>query len=87
MEGTHFNVAFGYLAVLLSTISLHPEARSHICSKLPGRTLAPVKDVAIEFLQYHQQVDSQLSEVDEGGASKDGFTDRLQSVIDRLSDA
>ncbi len=96
MEDTHFNVAFGYLAVLLSNVSLHPGARAHLCSKLPGRTLIPVTDAAIEFLQYHQQVDSQLMEADgaagaggkgaggPGELSRDGFTERLQRMINRL---
>lgn len=86
MEDTHFNVALGYLAVLLSTISLHAGARAHVCSKLPGRTLGPVKDVAIEFLLYHQQVDSQMSEADDGAHVQDGFTERLQGVIEKLSE-
>ena len=87
MEGTHFNVAFGYLAVLLSNISLYPAARSHMCSKLPGRSLTTVKDAAIEFLQYHQQVDSQLSAADGGERPPDGFTQRLQDMINKLNEA
>ena len=87
MEGTHLNVAFGYLAVLLSNISFDPAARSHMCSTLPGRSLTTVKDAAIEFLQYHHQVDSQLSAVDGGEPPRDGFTERLQHMIDKLTDA
>ncbi|KAI9887766.1 MAG: hypothetical protein M1823_000407 [Watsoniomyces obsoletus] len=85
MEGTHFNVAFGYLAVLLSNISFHAEARTYLCSKLPCRTLTPITDAAIEFLQYHQQVDSQLMETDGnigtgGGRVGDGGVDAVGAV-------
>ncbi len=69
MEGTQFNVAFGYLTVLLSTISLHAEARARMVAKLPGRSFQPLKDVAVEFLRYHQQVNSQQQQFEGGGVA------------------
>ena len=84
MEETQFNVAVGYLSVLLSNLCLDNSLKPHICSKMPGQTLQPIKDAAIEFLEYHRQVDSQLSDVDQRGGSQDVFTERLQKMIERL---
>ncbi|KAI9790377.1 MAG: hypothetical protein M1816_005195 [Peltula sp. TS41687] len=88
MEETHFNVAFGYLSVLLSSLCLRDDMRPPICSRMPGQTIQPILGAAIEFLDYHQLVDSQMSESDRAGAgAQDGFTVKLREMIERLMDA
>ncbi|KAI9721467.1 MAG: hypothetical protein M1812_002229 [Candelaria pacifica] len=86
MEETHSNVAFGYLSVLLGNTCQNPTARIYTCSKLPGGTLQSLIAAVEEFLQYHKTVDAELYEIDDGTETdlQAGFTDRLQSVVDRL---
>lgn len=87
MEETHFNVAFGYLSVLLSNLCLRDDMRPQIGSRMPGQTIQPILGAALEFLQYHQQVDSQMSDTNHNGSSRDGFTEKLQEMIKRLMEA
>lgn len=89
MEETHYNVALGYLSVLLSYLCLHNEVKRQICLELPGQRLRPMINTALEFLQYHREVDAQLhaTEMGEDGAChQDGFTERLQGVIQSLAE-
>ncbi len=84
MEETHSNVAFGYLSVLLGNICQNSTARMYTCSKLPGGTLHTLIAAVEEFLQYHKKVDAELYDADDGTDLQASFTDRLQSVLDRL---
>lgn len=77
-------MAIGYLAVLLGNLCLHEEVKPQIRSRLPGQTIRPIQHAAVEFLQYHKEVDAQLSESDHRGRSSDGFTEKLQKMIERL---
>ncbi|KAI9700423.1 MAG: hypothetical protein M1836_002438 [Candelina mexicana] len=84
MEETHSNVAFGYLSVLLGNACQNPTARAHTCSKLYGSKLSTLIAAVEEFLEYHKKVDAELYDADDGTELQAGFTDRLQSVLDRL---
>ncbi|KAI9841916.1 MAG: hypothetical protein M1837_000302 [Sclerophora amabilis] len=84
MEETQFNVAFGYLAVLFSVLSLRSEIRQHVCSRLPGATIQPLLAAVEEFLHYHQRVDDQLRKEGQSTDSQDGFKERLQANLDLL---
>ena len=90
MEETHFNVALGYLSVLLSYLCLDEGVRQQICMLLPGQRIRPMINMALEFLQYHKEVDAQLHTDAAGDGAvyaQDGFTERLQSVIESLAEA
>lgn len=89
MEETQFNVALGYLSVLLSYLCLNDDVRAQVRLRLPGRRLRPMINMALEFLHYHKEVDAHLHSVAvvEGGVHpQDGFTERLQSVIESLAE-
>ncbi|KAI9796160.1 MAG: hypothetical protein M1835_004566 [Candelina submexicana] len=84
MAETHSNVAFGYLSVLLGNACQNPTAKAYTCSKLYGSTLSTLIAAVEEFLEYHKKVDAELYDADDGTDLQAGFTDRLQSVLDRL---
>ncbi len=80
-------MAYGYLAVLLGNLCLDGQVKQHVRSRLPGATLRPLSMAVSEFLHYHRKVDDQLqsSQGGEGGqGGADGFTERLQAVVDAL---
>lgn len=83
-EETSFNVAFGYLSVLLSNLCINGVIREQVRSRLQGGTLKQLLDAVEEFLHYHRQVDDQFCDVGEEIDVKVGFVGRLQSVVDRL---
>ncbi|KAH0538618.1 hypothetical protein FGG08_004819 [Glutinoglossum americanum] len=83
MEESQSNVAFGYLSVLLGSLCQNPDIRGLLRSKLPGGTLKPLVYAVDEFLQHHKKVDD-LYDGEEGSGSRNGFTQRLQLVVDRL---
>ncbi|KAJ5812567.1 hypothetical protein N7474_008868 [Penicillium riverlandense] len=68
----HHNVAVGYLAVLLLTLCLNPEARSRIKEK----DLTRIKSTVDEFLQYHQKIESR--------EAASGFLVRLQALVGQI---
>ena len=78
------NVAFGYLSVLLSYLSLNPGIRERICLQLQGGTLLQLVDAIEEFLQYHRRIANEINQVDQEIDSKVGFIGRLQNLVDRL---
>ena len=57
--------------------------RELLRSKLPGGTLQLLVYAVDEFLQHHRKVDD-LYDGENGGDSENGFTQRLQLVVDRL---
>lgn len=80
------NVAFGYLAVLLSYVCVNKSARAYACSQLQGGTLDQLLRAMKEFLQYHNSIDQ---EIYDSGGDVDvtaGFTSRLQRLVDKLED-
>lgn len=79
---THSNVAFGYLSVLLSTLSLDDEVRSHLKSHLNGKGLDRLLMSVEEFSQYHRKVEEDLQE-----EAVSRFTGRLQSILERIRQA
>ncbi|SLM39046.1 Wings apart-like protein [Lasallia pustulata] len=83
-EETSFNVAFGYLSVLLSNLCIDGIIRAQVRSRLRGGTLKQLLDAVEEFLHYHKQVDDQICQAGEETDAKAGFVGRLQSVVDRL---
>ncbi|OQD67545.1 hypothetical protein PENPOL_c003G03565 [Penicillium polonicum] len=80
----HHNVAVGYLAVLLLTLSLDPETRSKIKSSLAPNGLIPVISTVDEFLQYHQKIEQEISTFPTQGQPASGFLSRLQELITRI---
>ncbi|KAI9859388.1 MAG: hypothetical protein M1813_006725 [Trichoglossum hirsutum] len=83
MEESQSNVAFGYLSVLLGSLCQNSDIRGLLRSKFPGGTLQPLVFAVDEFIQHHRKVDD-LYDRDDGSDSGDGFTQRLQLVVDRL---
>ncbi|KAJ5502007.1 Wings apart-like protein [Penicillium fimorum] len=83
----HHNVAVGYLAVLLLTLSLDPETRSKIKSSLAPNGLATVISTVDEFLQYHQKIEQETSAFPTQGQPASGFLSRLQELITRIRQA
>ncbi|PGH29566.1 hypothetical protein GX50_07680 [[Emmonsia] crescens] len=84
---THSNVAFGYLSVLLSTVSLNDEARLHLRNSLHGRNIDRVLATVEEFLHYHRKVEKELQDGGGEHESVSGFTCRLQGIVDRIKQA
>lgn len=87
MVQTHSNVAFGYLSVLLSTVSLDDEARLHLRNSLDGRSVDRVLATVDEFLHYHRKVEKELQDGQGEHEPVTGFTCRLQSIVDRIKQA
>jgi hypothetical protein len=83
MEESQSNVAFGYLSVLLGSLCQNSDIREILRSTLPGRTLQPLMYAVDEFIQHHKKVDD-LYDGEDGSGSGNGFTQRLQLVVDRL---
>ncbi|KAL1958320.1 hypothetical protein VTO42DRAFT_4637 [Malbranchea cinnamomea] len=85
---THFNVVFGYLSVLLSTLALDDEVRSHMRATLAGPGLARLLSTVEEFLHYHRKVEEEIRDAErEEEDAMVGFTARLQSIVDRIRQA
>ncbi|KAJ9304773.1 hypothetical protein DTO217A2_5739 [Paecilomyces variotii] len=81
---THSNVAFGYLSILLCTLSLDESVRARLRRSLCGNGLSRVLATAEEFLQYHRKVEDELRSL---GGEQDqvaGFTSRLQGLVERI---
>ncbi|KAL1886350.1 hypothetical protein Plec18167_000280 [Paecilomyces lecythidis] len=81
---THSNVAFGYLSILLCTLSLDENVRTHLKHSLRGNGLARVLATAEEFLQYHRKVEDELRSLGEEQDQVTGFTSRLQGLVERI---
>ncbi|MCJ1471212.1 hypothetical protein MMC07_009860 [Pseudocyphellaria aurata] len=81
---TSFNVAFGYLSVLLSYLCVNQEVRLRVSSRLRGRTLGQLLDAVDEFLHYHRQIDEEIYQDDGEMDVKAGFIDRLQRMVNEL---
>ena len=78
------NVAFGYLSVLLSHLSLSQMVKERVCSQLQGGTLKQLLDAVEEFIKYHRQVEDEIFQVDRGVDLKAGFVCRLQTLVEHL---
>ena len=87
MEESQSNVAYGYLSVLLGNLCQNDQVLRKIQSKLPNRRLHILINAVEEFIQYHQKVDRDMFDGDEGGEISINYTERLQSVVDRLRGA
>ena len=77
-------MAFGYLSVLLSLLSLCQVIKERVCSQLQGGTLEQLLDAVNEFIKYHRQVEDEIYQVDRDVDLRAGFIDRLQMVVERL---
>ncbi|KAL1999495.1 hypothetical protein VTN02DRAFT_4437 [Thermoascus thermophilus] len=80
---THFNVAFGYLSILLSMLCLDPDARSHIRNSLNGDGLSLVLTTVEEFIHYHQKVEEELDHSTAENLMVK-FTSRLQGIVNLI---
>jgi hypothetical protein len=81
---THFNVTFGYLSILLSTLCLDSEIRLHLSNSLNGTGLTSVLAAVDEFVQYHRKVDEQLHECHISENPLGEFTSRLQDIVNQV---
>ncbi|OXV08042.1 hypothetical protein Egran_04195 [Elaphomyces granulatus] len=79
---THFNVAFGYLSILLSTLSLDSDIRLRLKNSLGGSGLIRVLATVEEFVQYHRKVDEEMNGFECKFDSVVELTSRLQGIID-----
>ena len=78
-------MAFGYLAVLLSYLSMNGTIRRLIRIQLHGYTVKSLIDAVEEFLAYHRMVANDIHQVDDDDLDiRASFIDRLQGVLDRL---
>ncbi|WEW56302.1 hypothetical protein PRK78_001745 [Emydomyces testavorans] len=84
---THSNVAFGYLSVLLSTLCLDDDVRSHVRGQLRGNNLGRLLVIMDEFLHYYRKVEEELKDSALEEDAMSGFTSRLQSIVDRIREA
>lgn len=84
MVQTHSNVAFGYLCVLLCTLCLDGEARSHVRSRLSAKQFGGLLGTVEEFVQYHRKVEEEQGDVRWEEDAMAGFTGRLQGIVDRV---
>lgn len=80
----HHNVAVGYLAVLLLTLSLDDESRRKIKSFLASNGLEKVISTVDEFLQHHRKVEQEASSLPTQGQPASGFMARLQELIAQI---
>jgi hypothetical protein len=78
------NVAVGYLAVLLSYLSVTPHIKQQIEARLRGGTMTQLLDAVEEFLHYHRQVAEEIPQANDDLDVKTSFIGRVQSIVDRL---
>lgn len=86
MEKTQLNVAFGYLSVLLGYLALHRPVRQKIVSSHSARSIGPLIESIREFIAYYEQVETAISESEEGEHSRGGYAERLQELVQQLED-
>jgi hypothetical protein len=77
---THYNVAFGYLSILLCTLCLNHQVRALVKTSVKGAGLNKLLATVEEFLHYHRKVDEELSQ----SKSLGEFTLRLQRILDQI---
>ena len=77
-------VPFGYLAVLLSYLSINITIRERVATRLKGGTLRPLLAAVEEFIYYHRKVAEEIRTADEEIDLKAMFIGRLQVVVDML---
>ena len=84
-------MVFGYLSVLLSTLTLDDGIRARIRAALPGRSLDRLLATVEEFLLYHRKVEEIHDNTTDGNDhdhdAMAGFTGRLQGIVDRIRKA
>ena len=85
MEETQKNVAFGYLSVLLGYLSLSPDIYDRIAAQQPRKSMKTLLSSIEEFIGHHKVADSQIEADDEGYNAKIGLTERLESLVAKLS--
>jgi hypothetical protein len=83
-EESRASVPLGYLAVLLSILSIDRSLRTQIASKFEGGTLKHLLVAVDEFLNYNRKVTEQSSVSSDEVDAKALFTSRLQAVVDKL---
>lgn len=84
IQASQTNVAYGYLAVLLSNVCQNDKVRKLVEDKLPSGRLDPLIEAVEEFIRFNQKVDKEAFEGDEGYEVFVQFTDRLKTVVARL---
>ena len=82
---SRYNVPFGYLAVLLSFLSVDRHVKRRVASQLPGKTIKPLLDAVGEFLHYHRKVAEEIHQTGGETDIKAIFISRLEAVVNSLS--
>jgi hypothetical protein len=70
--------------VLLANLCESPELREHIRTSLPNQRLDTLVNAVEEFIKVNMMVDQEKTEGEEGEQAMTAFTERLQTVLDRL---
>lgn len=73
MEKTQFNVAFGYLSILLGYLCLHQSVREEFMSIHSKRSLEPLLESMREFISYHRVAGPEAN-----------AADRLEGLVHQL---
>ncbi|RDW70228.1 hypothetical protein BP5796_08625 [Coleophoma crateriformis] len=84
-EESQRNIPFGYLSILLGYLCLSPAISVRVRGLLPAKSLPPLLTSIEQFISYHKAVDDILEAEDDDYIRQTGLTDRLQSLVDRLS--
>lgn len=84
MEESHYNVPFGYLSVLLSSLCINDQVRAQVRKRLPGQTLKPLLEAVEEFVEFHRKVDHQLKQIEGQEIPQLDFVNRLEVMMTRL---
>ncbi|KAK7539065.1 wings apart-like protein regulation of heterochromatin-domain-containing protein, partial [Phyllosticta citricarpa] len=84
IDVAHSGVAYGYLTVLLGNLCQNAAIREKVRAKLPNQRFDVHIRAIHQFRVFHQKVDGEAFEGDEGTEVWTTFTERLQGVIDRL---
>lgn len=80
-----YNIAIGYLSILLVILCLDEQACSIIQQSLDGNGLVQVLSTVTEFLQYHRTVETDDRFLLETKHGSSGFMDRLDRIVNIIS--
>jgi len=89
MQQGSYNVAYGYLCILLGNLCLNDNVKLHVKSRLQSDGIQSLIMAIQEFLRYHKQIDSS----DFKGGARDSketwetFTKGLESMLQKLENA
>ncbi|KAL4890387.1 wings apart-like protein regulation of heterochromatin-domain-containing protein [Aspergillus ambiguus] len=80
----HHSVALGYLAILLITICLNPEALTLAKNTIGEKGMALILSTSQEFLQHYQRVEQDSPPFEGRDEKESQFTARLEHIISKV---